>query len=133
MVYHYFGNISVTKKFSLTVLLFGIILFPSCSAFYKEQAAIELKSPNNKYEFIIEQQNPLLSLNRYAYLNVRLDGTIFLDQKLIYQGDFFDGDYVDYYPQNYWISNSIFRSGQSNKKENARIYLSNNRSSSLKY
>lgn len=125
--------INFREKLFLFITVCGFSLISSCNLIYQKDTVLSIESPYNKYFLTVEQWKTINLFERYAYLNVTQHGKLLIQHKLIYQGDYFDGDFNKYYPKNYWVNESIFRIGQAVKNENTKINVRNESNSNIKY
>jgi hypothetical protein len=89
-------------------------------------------SPHNHYSVRIDQQRSFPWIERYVYLTAFRDGKRFLDQKLLYTGDFMDNDFRNLYPNYSWLSESILKIGQPETERRDTLHIING-SQQVKY
>ena len=68
------------------------------------------ESPSQGYKVEITQKRFLIE--RAVYLNAYKDGEPLVTRKLLYTGDFLDGDFRELYPNYSWLSESALNIGQ---------------------
>jgi hypothetical protein len=119
-----------------TIIAFSIIAFialNSACAYWSEKL-YSTESPANQTKVEIVQENYLIE--RRVYLNAYQNEKQFVNQKLLYTGDWFDGDFKSRYPDNSWSSDSILRIGRNAKDaENifGSIKVTNNSANRISY
>ena len=120
----------------IIIIIWSSGLFFSCKSFYNEELFVFTKSPDDKYSVSISGSSPpiVFVLDSSAYLDVKRRGKEeIITRKEIYRGDYFDGNFNAYYPENRWIDNSTLRIGQFRKQENAKINIINSSDSKFCY
>lgn len=77
------------------------------------------QSSNKKINVEIIQKNFLIE-NR-AYLSAYLNDGKFVNEKLLYTGDFFDDDFLGKYPEYFWAENSMLKIGRNAKNSDSKF------------
>jgi hypothetical protein len=113
----------------IAVLMVGVVYGLS------GQTLSSATSPDGKYKVEVSQTRHTAGIERYVYLSAYRDGKQFVRSKLIYTGDFLDGDFSDLYPNYSWASPSVLKLGRTidatesnglritNKSQNRISYL----------
>lgn len=95
---------------------------------------LSLSSPDNKYIVQISERRSFPFIDsESAYLSVSAGGKLFLREKLLYQGDFMDSDFIDKYPHYAWRAESVLKIGQREVKQPDRLRIANRTALPLGY
>ena len=100
------------KKLVLILIVCVIAAFLWGLAFgFTRKLLYTTSSPNQRYKVEITQKRFLIE--HAAYLNAFYDDNPIVRWKLLYTGDFLDGDFRSVYPNYTWDSDSILRMGNN--------------------
>lgn len=100
------------KKLAFIVVICAIALFLWGMFFgFTRKVLYTTLSPSQRYKVEIAQKRFLIE--HAAYLNVFHDGSPIVQWKLLYTGDFLEGDFRSVYPDYAWDSESVFRIGNN--------------------
>lgn len=92
-------------------------------------------SPDGRYRASIKQTRVFFPITeRHIHLDADHNGKLFV-HKLLYTGDFLDGDFTDLYPNPQWQSNSTLEMGRSFYSEDRRadVDVTNETSNKISY
>ena len=116
-------------KFLLIIIL-ALGLFKFITA---EHILYSTTSFDGKYEVQISQKRGYELIERYVYLRVDRRNTPFIEKELLFNGDWLDADFKDYYPNLLWLAPNILAIGKHNENAQDRLRIVNTGDQTLKY
>ena len=119
-----------SKRIALSVV-FLCSIWTGCS---KERQLTSATSPDRSYSLVITYSKPWYWIDSYAFLNVQRGTMSIVKEKLIYQGDFMDGDFDEHYRgTREWVNESSFRIGKQAIEDNVVLEVINSSQTDHKY
>lgn len=98
---------AATAFVAVCTVLLAILFAPSIAT----RVLFSTVSPRQRYTVEVSQYRPFPFYERAVFLNVYRDGRTRVVHKLLYTGDFLDGDFRDLYPNPRFRSEGIYELG----------------------
>jgi len=116
-----------------TTLIASTLSVASSGCQSPQETLATTSSPGGTYTVRISQQRRLPIGERYVALNASRAGAAIVQRKLLYTGDFMDGEFAALYPRFSWASESVLRIGQVEDADDDTLRVTNDSMQRLTY